>query len=353
MRQTAVRPTAVMRLLATTVPRPPPPVVFFYNDVYEVPRGPALPATNSFPMEKYRLVRDVLEREIDSSRAIFRESPLASLDDLHMVHERSYVVRFLSNELSREENRRIGFPWSAASVNRALSSTGGTVAAMAATFQEGGPRYAAQIAGGTHHAYADRGEGYCVFSDIAVAAAVALRDYPEEVRRVLIVDLDVHQGNGNAAIFSADPRVFTFSMHCEANIFSKREASDLDVDLPAGTGDAEYLAALGEALPRAFEASAPDLVFFQSGVDCHASDRFGRLALSSAGLKRRNAAVFAAAAARGSRLVLTMGGGYPRSLDVRAAPFHHVVQAHADCYRQCAASHAAAWRGIAARQASR
>lgn len=177
-----------------------------------------------------------------------------------------------------------------------------------------------------------------------MAAAVALRDHPDLVKSVLIVDLDVHQGNGNAAIFADEPRVYTFSMHCDGNIFSQREASDLDVGLPVGCADEEYLGALRRALPRAFEASRPDLVFFQAGVDPHGSDRFGKLQLTSAGLKRRNAQVFEAAARRGCRLVLTMGGGYPRDLDVRSAAYNHVVQAHADCYRMCAAAHKAAWR---------
>ena len=297
-------------------------------------------------MQKYRYVREALQRELAPSLASFHESPLAAMDDLCLVHHPEYVQKFLNDELTREENRRIGFPWSPASVNRALSSTGGTIAAMHAICRPGAAAsFSGHIAGGTHHAFADRGEGYCVFNDIAVAAAVALRDYPERVRRVLVVDCDVHQGNGSAKIFEADGRVFTFSLHCEGNLFSKREASNLDVDLPVGAGDEAYLAALGAQLPRLFDDVRPDLCFYQGGVDPHRHDRIGRLELTTAGLKRRNALVYEEAARRDVRLVLTMGGGYPKDLNERSAPFQQVVQAHMDCYRQCASAHAKRLRG--------
>lgn len=183
-----------------------------------------------------------------------------------------------------------------------------------------------------------------MFNDIAVAAMVALRDY--DVARVLVVDLDVHQGNGCASIMADEPRVFTFSMHCEENLFSKREASDLDVDVPAGAGDDEYLAALAAALPPLFDRLKPQLVFFQAGVDPHEADRFGKLRLTSAGLKRRNKLVLEQAIAADARLVLTMGGGYPKGdpKDTRSAQFHAVAQAHMDCYRALTSAHAALWR---------
>lgn len=246
------------RLAAARVPQ------FFYNDIYDV----KLPKTNSFPMEKYRIVRQALQRELRGS-ATFIESPLATLQDLCAVHDADYVRRFLDNELSTLENRRIGFPWSVESVDRSLSSTGGTVAATHAVCGEDGPRYAGHIAGGTHHAYGGHGEGYCVFNDIAVAAAVALRDYPRRVRRVLITDLDVHQGNGSAHIWAGDDRVTTYSQHCSGNIFSRREVSDLDVEVRPGAGDAEYLEALEAHLPALWEQVQPDLCFFQAGVDVH------------------------------------------------------------------------------------
>jgi len=291
-------------------------------------------------MSKYRLVREALQRELKNvGTATFHESPLVSIPDLHTVHSPNYVSRYLSNRLTKLENRRIGFPWSEASVQRSLSSTGGTVAATHAVCRPGGPRFSGHIAGGTHHAFSDRGEGFCVFNDIAVSSMVALRDYPKHVLRVLIVDLDVHQGNGCAVLFQSEPRVTTFSMHCEGNLYSQREKSDIDVDVPVGTGDEAYLQTLRETLVPGWAQIEPHLVFFQAGVDPHESDRFGKLNLTSAGLKRRNKIVYDLASQHRSRLVLTMGGGYPRDLDPTSLAFHHVVQSHLDCYRACASAH--------------
>ena len=314
-----------------------PPLPLYYNDHYEVD----LPDKHSFPMRKYRFVREALQRELGpAGLATFTPSPLVDRADLRTVHTEEYVRRFLTNGLSKDENRRIGFPWSPQSVDRALSSTGGTVAATHAVCRPGATaRVSGHLAGGTHHAFADRGEGFCVFNDIAVAAMVALRDYSRDVRRVLIVDLDVHQGNGCAAIFASEPRVTTFSAHCEGNFFSSREISDSDLELPVGTSDDAYIDALRDALPALFYQTAPQLTFFQAGVDPHRSDRFGKLSLTSAGLKRRNRLVFDLASAHGSRLVVTMGGGYPKDLDVSSDPFRDVVQAHMDVYRAAASSH--------------
>mmetsp|Transcript_45763 Transcript_45763/g.152687 ORF Transcript_45763/g.152687 Transcript_45763/m.152687 type:complete len:338 (-) Transcript_45763:106-1119(-) len=335
MRNAPLRLQLASRAVCTLVQ---PPLPLWYNDHYQV----SLPSTSSFPMEKYRYIREALQRELEAAgKATFHESPLASVEDLTTVHDGEYVRRYLANELSHKENRRIGFPWSEAGKLRALSSTGGTVAAMHAVCRPGGARFAGHIAGGTHHAFADRGEGYCVFNDIAVAAACALRDYTA-IRRVLLIDLDVHQGNGSARIFAADGRVKTYSQHCEGNLFSAREASDLDVDVPVGEGDDGYLALLGEHLPGFLEAAQPDLVFFQGGVDPHQADRIGRLELSTAGLKKRNALVYRLVSGLQSapRLVVTLGGGYPRNLEPSSPPFHQVVQSHMDVYRQCAAAHA-------------
>jgi len=263
----------------------------------------------------------------------------ATAEELEACHCREYVQRYLNNEFSVLENRRVGFPWSEASVARSLSSVGGTLAATRAVFQSDRVAFAGHLAGGTHHAFADRGEGYCVFNDIAVAASVALREQPA-CERILIIDLDVHQGNGSAVIFKDEARVFTFSLHCQDNLFSKREESDLDVELPPGSGDTAYLQALRHHLPLLLQQVQPQLTFFQAGVDPHESDAIGKFKLSSAGLKRRNHFVFEMVAAHQSRLVVTMGGGYPRDLDVRSKPFFDVVQAHMDVYRGCASTHA-------------
>jgi acetoin utilization deacetylase AcuC-like enzyme len=183
-----------------------------------------------------------------------------------------------------------------------------------------------------------------------VAASVALRDYPALIRRVLVVDLDVHQGNGCAVLFQDEPRVTTFSLHCAGNFFSEKQRSDLDVEVPPGAGDDEYLALLREHLPPLFERVQPDLTFFQAGVDPHEDDALGKLRLTSAGLKRRNKLVYEQAAAHATRLVVTMGGGYPKNperldLDgwVASRPFLSVVQCHMDVYRAAAAANARPW----------
>ncbi|CAM9246481.1 unnamed protein product [Phaeothamnion confervicola] len=327
------------------------PLHLFYNDVYEVP----LPDTHRFPMAKYQLARLRVQSRLTSHEATFAVSPLATRADLATTHCPGYVARFLEGRFTDRENRVVGFPWSEHSVRRTLSSTGGTVAAMhavcgsssgaaagaAAAAGSGGgavaaPLFAGQIAGGTHHAFYDRGEGFCVFSDIAVAANVALRDYPSLIRRVLIVDLDVHQGNGNAALHRGDDRVFTFSMHCRENYFSNKEESDVDVELDAGIGDDAYLAELAAWLPRLAERMQPDLVFFQAGVDPLHSDRLGRLSLTLEGLRRRNRLVYDWALRHRTRLVITMGGGYPRDMDPASAGFEEVVRAHADVYLDAA-----------------
>lgn len=308
-----------------------PPPIFFYNDVYRVD----LPDGHRFPMGKYEAVRTSLQHELGDT-AEFRVSPVASVAELTTSHTRGYVERVLRNELSPAELRRIGFPGGQQSIDRALSSVGGTVAAARAIFERAGQRVTGHVAGGTHHAFSDRGEGYCVFSDIAVAAHCILREQPSAVRSCLIIDLDVHQGNGNAALFASEPRVFTFSMHCAGNFFSAVESSDLDVEVPIGAGDDAYIALLADALSGLFERAAPNLVFFQAGVDVLASDRYGKLKLSRAGVRRRNEAVFDSCARHDVPLVVTMGGGYPRDLSSGSGDAFQVVQAHMDVYRGAA-----------------
>jgi acetoin utilization deacetylase AcuC-like enzyme len=169
--------------------------------------------------------------------------------------------------------------------------------------------FSCHIAGGTHHAFYDYGEGFCVFSDIAVAANLALLEYPNIVRKIVIIDLDVHQGNGNAVLFKDDSRVFTFSMHCKENYFSKKQSSDVDVELDAGTTDEEYLLKLQAWLPYLTKTLQPDLIFYQAGVDISGKDRLGRLSITRDGLRRRNRMVYKAAKRHGVRIVTTMGGG--------------------------------------------
>lgn len=326
----------------------------FYNDVYEV----KLPANHRFPMEKYRKVRLMVQERISSlsqehQHAVecdFRVSPLATFDELTLTHDVNYVRRFLNGDMTEAEIRNAGLPWSLAGVDRALSSTGGTLAAAVAAVEEWQPQekvlqphsdaeptlprrlcWSAHIAGGTHHAFADHGEGFCIFSDIAVATNVVLQRFPSIVKNILILDLDVHQGNGNAVLFQGRPEVFTFSLHCGANYFSAKQESDLDIELPAGSTDETYLMTLHHWLRRIKEESTGkfDLIFFQAGVDVLEEDRLGRLALTQKGVQRRNDLVFQFAQDLNIPLVITMGGGYPRSND-----WTPILHAHANVYLQ-------------------
>lgn len=321
----------------------------FYNDIFKF----QLPDKHRFPMQKYELVRRKLQSDV-AARGLtnidFEVSPLASRSELASTHCIRYIDRFFDNELTYKENRSIGFPWSHEGVLRAASSVGGTVASMRRVCSsvsehndqnDDGVFVSGHIAGGTHHAFFDRGEGFCVFSDIAVAANLALRLYSDVIKRILIIDLDVHQGNGNSVLFNNAPQVFTFSMHCKQNYFSPKERSDLDIEVEEGADDETYLQLLAERLPSVFERANPDLVFYQAGVDGIYCDRLGKLKLTPDGLSKRNKmlrdAVYTHAKQqqKTGRLVVTMGGGYPRDLDSSSEGFKTVIQAHADCYLDC------------------
>jgi acetoin utilization deacetylase AcuC-like enzyme len=240
----------------------------FYCDHFVLP----LPPEHRFPMAKYRLLRErvIADGIIPLEQLI--EPAAADWTDLALVHTQTYLDGVATGTLPREIQRRIGFPWSEGMVERARRSVGGTIAAARAALEDSA---AANLAGGTHHSFSDRGEGYCVFNDVAVAARVLLRD--GAIARALVVDLDVHQGNGTAAIFHDEPAVFTFSMHGANNFPFRKETSDLDVALPDGVGDDEYLALLAQHLPNIVEAHRPDLVFYVAGADPYEGDRLGRL----------------------------------------------------------------------------
>lgn len=284
-------------------------VKFFYNDVFKV----QLPENHRFPMEKYSLVREGLQRHFFQNNQVeFCVSPLATIPELESTHCREYIDRYISGNLNPSEIRAVGFPWSFAGVQRTLSSVGGTVEAMRVVCSKE-CTYAGHIAGGTHHAFFDYGEGFCVFSDIAVAANLAFREFPF-VKKILIIDLDVHQGNGNAVLFQDNENVFTFSMHCKENYFSAKRESNIDIELAAGTGNDEYLSTLGRWLPWLMENIGPDLVFYQAGVDILDSDRLGRLSLTREGVRTRNQMVYKTIAEYGVQTVITMGGGYKSTL---------------------------------------
>lgn len=315
----------------------------YYNDVYEV----TLPPNHRFPMDKYRQVREMVQKRVSRSDSYnqmtsnvtydFRVSPLATVDELVSTHDPSYVDRYLRGDLTNRETRNVGFPWSLQHVDRSLSSVGGTLAAARSVCErlvsgENGPAWAAHVAGGTHHAFYDYGEGFCVFSDIAVAANVVLSERPDLFRGgeggILVIDLDVHQGNGNARLFHGNDRVRTFSMHCDANIFSAREESDLDVALPVGCTDDTYMSTLRHWLRAlARNKSEYDLIFYQAGVDVLGEDRLGKLLLTREGVRRRNEMVFEFARETNKGFVVTMGGGYPRGDD-----WSPILEAHCDVY---------------------
>jgi acetoin utilization deacetylase AcuC-like enzyme len=272
----------------------------FYSDRFVLP----LPDGHRFPMDKYRRLRERIARELPCVQLL--EPEAASDGVLALAHTPDWIERLTLGRLTALEQRAIGFPWSAAMVERSRRSVGATIAACRAALADGA---AANLAGGTHHAGPDRGEGYCCFNDAAVAAR--LMQAERRAARVAIVDLDVHQGNGTARILRDDPSVFTLSIHGERNFpFRHRCAGHLDVDLPDGTRDDAYLNALDAALAALGERFAADLVIFLAGADVVEGDRFGRLALSPAGVAERDARVFAFARARGLPVAVAMAGGY-------------------------------------------
>lgn len=276
-----------------------------------------LPPGHRFPIGKYDRIHAALDH--DFPWAMQLGAP-ATVDDVLLVHDRAYVDAVREGTLPPVAVRRLGFPWSPLLVQRSLRSVGGTLAALAWAFAHGA---AGHIAGGTHHAFRDRGEGFCVFNDIAVAIVSARRDHG--VRRCAVIDLDVHQGNGTASIFEDDPEVMTLSLHGAKNYPFRKERSTLDVDLPDGCDDDAYLAALDRALDHV-AAFRPEVLFFQAGVDVLAGDRLGRMGLSLAGVEARNAAVYALAKKLAVPLVVTLGGGYHRDIDASVA-------AHVAVYR--------------------
>ena len=283
----------------------------FFCDHYEI----TLPPGHRFPMIRYQLLRERLVEEGVLSEDELLESDLIDRPSLLLAHAPEYLDAVFSGTLDEAELRRLGFPWSEGLVARSRASVFGTVAAAREALDRG---FCGNLAGGTHHAFADHGNGFCVFNDIAVAARVLQRE--GLIDRAVVVDLDVHQGDGTASIFAGDESVFTFSMHGAKNFPFRKERSRLDVELPDHCGDTEYLAQLERHLPQVLEAAQAQILFFQAGVDPLAEDVLGRLDLTLDGLRRRDRLVLQAARARSLPLVLTLGGGYakPIELSVRA-----------------------------------
>jgi acetoin utilization deacetylase AcuC-like enzyme len=273
-------------------------------------------------MQKYALLRRRLLEEAVFSQAELFAAELVDREQLLGAHEPAYVDAVFEGKLTESELRRLGFPWSEQLVARSRASVFGTVAAARAALEDG---IACNLAGGTHHAFAGEGTGFCVFNDIAVAARALQRE--GLIGRAVIVDLDVHQGDGTAAIFADDPSVFTFSMHGAKNFPFRKQKSSLDVELPDGCGDDEYLARLEQHLPRVLDEADAQLLFFQAGVDPLEGDRLGRLKLSLEGLRRRDRLVLRSARALKLPAVVTLGGGYARPVSLS-------VEAHLGTFRE-------------------
>lgn len=276
----------------------------FYSGQFVLP----LPSGHRFPMGKYALLRERLERHLPAVQML--EAPRASDGELALVHTPQWIAAISDGSVDPQAMREIGFPWSEAMAERSRRSAGATIAACRVALAEG---ISANMAGGTHHASADRGGGFCVFNDAAVAARLMQAEHGRRARlpfRVAVIDLDVHQGNGTARIFRDDSSVFTLSMHGLKNFPFRKEASDLDVDLPDGCGDAEYLAALEHALDELERRFSPSLVIYLAGADPFERDRLGRLKLSFDGLEARDRRVFDFAWQRRIPLAFAMAGGY-------------------------------------------
>jgi acetoin utilization deacetylase AcuC-like enzyme len=307
----------------------------FYSDTFVLP----LPEAHRFPMAKYSRLRERLLNDgvLNAGDLVIPEA--APWDSIHLAHDSDYIRSVADGTLTREAQRRIGFPWSPEMVERSRRSAGATLAAARTALS--GARVSANLAGGTHHACRDHGEGYCVVNDVAIAALTLLRD--GDIQRAVVIDCDVHQGNGTAAIFRDDPRVFTLSLHGANNFPFRKETSDLDVDFPDGAGDDRYLATLADALPLAFDRSRPDLVFYLAGADPYEGDRLGKLALTIEGLRRRDEMVFDACAARGLPVAVAMAGGYAPDVDA-------IVTIHVNTVREAVrfASRTAPLAGCAA-----
>ena len=271
-----------------------------------------LPAGHRFPMGKYEILRQRLAAELPQLELQLADP--ASDGELALVHTPAYVQAVVKGELSASAQREIGFPWSEGMVERARRSVGATVSAARLAMQQG---IAANLAGGTHHAYADKGSGFCVFNDVAVAARLLQTEAArsgKQALQVAVIDLDVHQGNGTARIFRQDPSVFTLSMHGAKNFPFRKEESDLDIDLPDGCSDRLYLSQLQDALAQLEARCSPDLVFYLAGADPHEGDRLGRLKLSFEGLQERDRMVFEWAWRKRVPLAMAMAGGYGREI---------------------------------------
>lgn len=296
----------------------------FYSDRFVLP----LPAGHRFPMAKYGRLRERVAAELPD---VELHEPRAATDaELLLAHDAGYLRRVVAGQVSAAEQRAIGFPWSLAMVERSRRSVGATLGACQAAIAEG---VAVNLAGGTHHAHRDRGQGYCVFNDAAVAAQALCAT--DAAARIAIVDLDVHQGDGTASILGAAERVFTLSLHGERNYPARKCNGHIDVGLPDGAGDAVYLAALDDALARMQARFAPSLILFLAGADAHAGDRLGRLRLTFDGMNARDRRVFELARRLGVPVAVAMAGGYGHDLATTVQVHFNTVRTAFEHWTAC------------------
>lgn len=284
----------------------------FYSDQFVLP----LPEGHKFPMVKYSMLRERVVVAGIAGKGELRVPHAVTDEEILRAHDPGYLRRVITGELDRKEVQRIGFPWSEGMVERSRRASGGTVGACLVALEEG---FAANLAGGTHHAFADRGEGFCVFNDSAIAArAMKAKGL---VERIVVIDTDVHQGNGTAAILRGDSSIFTFSIHGEKNFPFNKEESDLDTPLPDEADDATFLSALETELERALDAAEADLAIYLAGADPFEGDRLGRLSVSKEALAERDRMVLGACRDRSIPVAVTMAGGYAREIS-------HTVDIH-------------------------
>lgn len=277
----------------------------FYSDLFEFP----LPEGHRFPIRKYSILRRRLTEECIISPEDQYIPKAATDSEILLVHSPDYLYKVNTGKLTDKEIRRLGLPWSPQLVERAKRSTGGTIEACRSALNDG---MAFNLSGGTHHAFADHAEGFCLFNDVAVAARVL--QYENLIQRIVIIDCDVHQGNGTASIFVGDPTVFTFSIHGEKNFPLKKEKSDLDIALQDNTKDETYLQAVGAGLQQAIDLSNAELAIYVSGADAYDGDQLGRLSISKDGLRQRDLIVFDQCHKAGLPIATVMAGGYARNL---------------------------------------
>ena len=294
------------------------PVIYHPDYVAPLPDG------HRFPMPKFKLLRDLLIKDgVIKPEQVFQPQ-LPNLELIELVHTPEYVRAYCEGRLEYKAQRRIGLPWSQALAHRTCIAVGGTILAAQLALQYG---CACNTAGGTHHAFPSYGSGFCIFNDLAIATRVL--QHQGLIKKVLIVDCDVHQGDGTAAIFRGDDRVFTFSMHCEANFPGKKQQSDLDVSLPIGLDDDGYLQILASHLSDLLQETKPDLVFYDAGVDTHVSDRLGKLSLTDWGIYRRERMVLSTCKALGYPVASVIGGGYSKNMSAlvyRHSLLHRAAQ---------------------------